>query len=101
MPATFRNRVGESLTTIQEHNTPLAEATTPSLEALEAYSAGWKLHTTSGAMAALPLLKRAVEIDPNFALAQATLGREYADLDESDLVGGTHYQGLAVAGPRQ
>jgi eukaryotic-like serine/threonine-protein kinase len=81
----FRKRVGESLTTIQEHNTPLAEATTSFLEALEAYSAGWKLHTTSGAMAALPLLKRAVEIDPNFALAQATLGREYADLDESDL----------------
>ncbi len=81
----FRKRVGESLTTIQEHNTPLAEATTPSLEALEAYSAGWKLHTTSGAMAALPLLKRALEIDPNFALAQATMGREYADLDESDL----------------
>jgi eukaryotic-like serine/threonine-protein kinase len=81
----FRSRVGESLTTIQEHNTPLAEATTPSLEALEAYSTGWKLHTTSGAMAALPLLKRAVEIDPNFALAQATLGREYADFDESDL----------------
>jgi DNA-binding winged helix-turn-helix (wHTH) protein/tetratricopeptide (TPR) repeat protein len=81
----FRKRVGESLTTIQEHNTPLAEATTSSLEALEAYSAGWKLHTTSGAMAALPLVRRAVEIDPNFALAHATLGRQYADLDESDL----------------
>jgi eukaryotic-like serine/threonine-protein kinase len=81
----FRNRVGESLTTIQEHNTPLAEATTPSLEALEAYSTGWKLHTVSGTMAALPLLKRAVAIDPNFALAQATLAREYANLDESDL----------------
>jgi eukaryotic-like serine/threonine-protein kinase len=81
----FRNRVGESLTTIQEHNTPLAEATTPSLEALEAYSAGWKLHSSNGAMAGLPFLKHAVEIDPNFALAQATLGREYADLDESDL----------------
>jgi DNA-binding winged helix-turn-helix (wHTH) protein len=81
----FRNRVGESLSTIQEHNTPLAEGTTPSLEALEAYSAGWKLHTSNGAMAALPLLKRAVEIDPNFALAQATMGREYGDLDESDL----------------
>ena len=77
--------MGESLTTIQEHNTPLAEATTPSLEALEAYSAGWKVQTSSGAMAALPLLKRAVEIDPNFALAQAALGRVYADLDESDL----------------
>ena len=83
--ARFRKRVGESLTTIQEHNTPLAEATTSSLEALEAYSAGWKLHTTSGAMAALPLVRRAVEIDPNFALAHATLGRQYADLDESDL----------------
>jgi eukaryotic-like serine/threonine-protein kinase len=81
----FRNRVGESLTTIQEHNTPLAEATTPSLEALEAYSTGWKLHTVNGTMAALPLLKRAVAIDPNFALAQATLAREYANLDESDL----------------
>jgi DNA-binding winged helix-turn-helix (wHTH) protein/Tfp pilus assembly protein PilF len=81
----FRNRIGESLATIQEHNTPLNEATTPSLEALEAYSAGWKLHTTSGAMSALPLLKRAVEIDPDFALAQATLAREYGDLDEPDL----------------
>ena len=81
----FRTRVGESLATIQEHNTPLAEATTPSLEALEAYSAGWKLHTATGAMAGFPLLKRAVEIDPNFALAQATLAREYADFDESDL----------------
>jgi Flp pilus assembly protein TadD len=85
MATRFRNRVGESLATIQEHNTPLAEATTPSLEALEAYSAGWKLHTTVGAMAALPLLKRAVELDPDFALARATLAREYADLDESDL----------------
>lgn len=81
----FRKRVGESLVTIQEHNTPLAEATTPSLEALETYSAGWKLHTTSGAMAGMPLVRRAVEIDPTFALAHATLGRQYADLDESDL----------------
>jgi DNA-binding winged helix-turn-helix (wHTH) protein/tetratricopeptide (TPR) repeat protein len=81
----LRKRVGESLITIQEHNTPLADATTPSLEALEAYSAGWKLHTSTGAMAGFPLLKRAVEIDPNFALAQATLAREYADFDESDL----------------
>jgi eukaryotic-like serine/threonine-protein kinase len=81
----FRQRVGESLTTIQEHNTPLAEATTPSLEALEAYSAGWKLHGSGGAMASLPLVKRAVEIDPNFALAHSTLGRIYADLDEGDL----------------
>lgn len=81
----LRERVGESLSTIREHNTPLAEATTPSLEALEAYSAGWRLHTTSGSMAGLSLVKRAVEIDPNFALAHSTLGRQYADLDEGEL----------------
>ena len=81
----FRKRVGESLATIRERNTPLAEATTPSLEALEAYSTGWKLHTTTGSMAALPFLKRAVEIDPRFALAHSTLGREYANLDEFGL----------------
>ncbi len=79
----FRERLGESLTTIQEHNTPLDEATTPSLEALEAFSMGWKLHTTSGA--GLPFLQRAVEIDPNFALAHSTLGRAYADVEEFDL----------------
>jgi eukaryotic-like serine/threonine-protein kinase len=79
----FRERLGESLTTIQEHNTPLDEATTPSLEALEAFSMGWKLHMTSGA--GMPFLQRAVEIDPNFALAYSTLGRAYADVEEGDL----------------
>lgn len=81
----FRNRVGESLSTIQKHNTPLAEATTPSLEALEAFSAAWKVHFSSGATAALPLFRRATEIDPKFAMAHSALGRMYADLDESDL----------------
>ena len=85
MASLFRKRVGESLTTIQQRNTPLAEATTPSLDALEAYSTGWKLHTTTGTTAALPFMQRAVEIDPNFALAHSTLGREYANLDEFGL----------------
>jgi eukaryotic-like serine/threonine-protein kinase len=81
----LRTRLGESLATIQQHNTPLAEATTPSLEALEAYSEAWKVHFLSGASASLPLFKRAAEIDPRFAMAHAALGRIYADLDESDL----------------
>jgi len=81
----FRARIGESLATIQKHDTPLAEATTSSLEALEAYSAAWKAHFSSGAIAALPLFRRATEIDPDFAMAHAALGRMYADLDESDL----------------
>lgn len=85
MASRFRARVGESLSTINEHNTPLAEATTPSLDALEAYSAAWRVHNSSGAIASLPLFKRATEIDPGFAMAHAMLGRIYADLDESDL----------------
>jgi len=81
----FRTRVGESLAAVRKHDTPLAEATTSSLEALRAYSAGWKVHFSSGAAAALPLFKRAAEIDPKFAMAHASLGRIYADLEESDL----------------
>jgi DNA-binding winged helix-turn-helix (wHTH) protein/tetratricopeptide (TPR) repeat protein len=81
----FRRHVGESLETIDRHNIPLAEATTSSLEALESYTTGWKVHSRSGATASMPFFRRAVEIDPNFAMAHATLGRIYSDLDEPDL----------------
>jgi eukaryotic-like serine/threonine-protein kinase len=81
----FRRHIGESATTLNQHNKALADVTTPSLEALEAYSAGWRIHATNGAIASLPLFKRAIEIDPEFAMAYASLGRVYADLDQSDL----------------
>ena len=70
----FRIKVGESLATVEKHSTPLAEATTPSLEALKAYSAAFKAILSSGAAADIPLFRRAVEIDPQFALANAHLG---------------------------
>jgi eukaryotic-like serine/threonine-protein kinase len=79
----FRTRLGESLTTVEKHNTPLAEATTPSLEALKAYSAGLKVEFATGFVASVPLYKRAVEIDPNFAMAHATLGLIYSSIGES------------------
>jgi eukaryotic-like serine/threonine-protein kinase len=81
----FRTRIGESRETIKQYDTPLAEATTPSLEALKAYSIGWKMIYSGGAAPALPFFKRAVELDPNFAMAHAVVGRLYDDLDESDL----------------
>jgi tetratricopeptide (TPR) repeat protein/predicted Ser/Thr protein kinase len=81
----FRTRAGESLTTNEKHDTPLAEATTKSLEALKAYTVAWKVHSSRGATAALPLFRRAAEIDPAFAMAHAWLGRIYGDLDEFDL----------------
>ncbi len=81
----FRARVGESLRTVEKHDTPLAEATTPSLEALKAYSAGLKVNSSTGSAAAVPFFKRAIEIDPKFAMAYAWLGRLYGDIGESTL----------------
>jgi tetratricopeptide (TPR) repeat protein len=81
----FRTRVGESLTTVEKHNTPLAEATTPSLEALRAYSEGWKILFSTGPGAAVPFFKHAIEIDPKFAMAYAALGRMYGDIGESGI----------------
>jgi serine/threonine protein kinase/Tfp pilus assembly protein PilF len=81
----FRTRVGESLATVEQHDTPLEEATTPSLEALNAYSEGWKVEFSTGTAAALPLYKRAVEIDPKFAMAHAVLGLMYSNMGESIL----------------
>ena len=55
----FRTRVGESLATVKQHDTPLEEATTPSLEALRAYSAASKHLTSDNDLAAaVPLFKR-------------------------------------------
>ena len=81
----FRSRAGEGLTMVDKRDTPLAEATTPSLEALKAYSMGWKALYASGSAAAVPLFKRAIEIDPQFAMAYAMLGRVYGDISESAL----------------
>jgi tetratricopeptide (TPR) repeat protein/predicted Ser/Thr protein kinase len=81
----FRTRVGESLTTVEKHNTPLAEATTPSLEALRAYSEGWKILFSTSPGAAVPFFKHAIEIDPKFAMAYAALGRMYGDIGESGI----------------
>ncbi|MBV9265163.1 MAG: winged helix-turn-helix domain-containing protein, partial [Acidobacteriaceae bacterium] len=65
----FRTRVGELLALVKQHDTPLAEATTSSLEALKAYSEAWKVVYASGSTSAVPFVKRALEIDPKFAMA--------------------------------
>jgi DNA-binding winged helix-turn-helix (wHTH) protein/tetratricopeptide (TPR) repeat protein len=65
----LRNKLGESLGSIDKYAVPLQEATTPSLDALRAYSMGWKTRMTNGSRAAIPFYQRAVEIDPNFAIA--------------------------------
>jgi eukaryotic-like serine/threonine-protein kinase len=79
----FRTQMGESLARMERNSTPLAEATTPSLEAQKDYSTGRKVNLSSGTGAAIPLLRRAVEIDPKFAMAYAFLGLEYSERGES------------------
>jgi eukaryotic-like serine/threonine-protein kinase len=80
----LRKKLGESLASIQKYDTPLEQATTSSLEALQAYSIAIKIWRTKQDAAAIPLFKRAVELDPNFALAYADLSLMYEDLGEAD-----------------
>ncbi|MEP7272903.1 MAG: protein kinase [Acidobacteriota bacterium] len=81
----LRTRLGESQSTVEKHSTPLAEATTPSLEALKAYSTGMKVQLSSGYAAGIHFFERAVEIDPTFAMAYANLGLSYSGIGESVL----------------
>jgi serine/threonine protein kinase/tetratricopeptide (TPR) repeat protein len=78
----IRNKLGESLSTVQKFDTPLQQATTSSLEALKAFSSGFQVHTTAGDAAAVPFYKQAIELDPNFALAYAWLGLSFNGMGE-------------------
>ncbi len=79
----LRGKLGESLSSVQRYATPLEEATTPSLEALKAYSLGIKAQFAKGDAAALPFLNRAVELDPNFASAYVKLSISYNNLNQA------------------
>jgi len=70
----IRQKLGESLTTVKQFATPLEQATTSSLEALKAYSAGHSNHAKLNDHDAIPFFKKAVDIDPNFAMAWAEMG---------------------------
>jgi DNA-binding winged helix-turn-helix (wHTH) protein/tetratricopeptide (TPR) repeat protein len=83
--SSFRKKIGESLATIKQHNTPLQQATTSSLEALKECSLGWDVHHSQGPAAAIPFFKRAIEIDPDFATAHAMLALLYSHTGESGL----------------
>ena len=75
----LRGELGESLATVQKFDVPLEQATTPSLEALKAYSLG---HDKTGT-AALPYDQRAIELDPNFAMGYSAVGSDYSSLGET------------------
>jgi DNA-binding winged helix-turn-helix (wHTH) protein len=78
----LRTKLGESLGSIQKYDTPIEQATTPSLEALKAFSVGVQMSHEKGEVSAIPFYRRAIELDPNFALAYARLGGTYIALGE-------------------
>jgi len=86
MISRFRTRAGESVPSVKKDPSLPAEVTTPSLEAWKSFSAAMK-EEQRGAQTAevIPLLRRAIETDPQFAMAYAYLGRQYASLGESEL----------------
>jgi eukaryotic-like serine/threonine-protein kinase len=81
----LRGKLGESLSTVEKLDTPIEQASTPSLEALQAYSVGWKTLGNGDYAAAVPLFQRAVSLDVKFAMAYALLGTCYSDLGETSL----------------
>ena len=80
----MRARLGESLASVQRFDVPV-EATTPSLEALKAYSMGITTGRTKGDAEAVPFTKRAIELDPNFAMAYVGLAVHYSNLGQASL----------------
>ena len=78
-----RGKLGESLSSVQKYDAPPDEVTTPSLEALKAYSMGNKERWAKGDAASLPFYNHAVELDPNFAIAYLTLAVAYNNLNET------------------
>jgi tetratricopeptide (TPR) repeat protein len=82
--AALRARLGESLVSVQKFDVPM-EATTPSLDALKAYSMGVAAGRTKGDSESVPYMKRAIELDPNFAMAYVSLGIDYSNLGQASL----------------
>ena len=81
----LRGELGESLESVRKFDAPLEQATTPSLEALKAYSAGMTVLHQRGDLAAIPFFQHAIELDPNFAMAYVYLGMCYGNISKAEL----------------
>jgi DNA-binding winged helix-turn-helix (wHTH) protein len=88
MTRRFRSRMGEARASLATYDVPLASATTPSLDALKAYSMGLKLEDTKGADSAIPFFEHAIELDPQFASAYAALALVHSSNGEKPLADG-------------
>jgi eukaryotic-like serine/threonine-protein kinase len=83
----LREKLGESLSSINKFDAPIEQATTSSLDALKAFSQGNEQQSQGKPLEAIPFYKRAIELDPNFALAYARLAVQYNNLFQTELAG--------------
>ncbi len=81
----LRGNLGESLASVQKFDKPLQEVTTSSLEALKAFTQGDELREKGDALPPVAMYKRAIELDPNFAMAYARMGNQYLTVGQLDL----------------
>jgi tetratricopeptide (TPR) repeat protein len=81
----LRRKLGESLASIKRFDAPAEDATTSSLEAFKAFTLGESLRAAAKEPQAIPPYRRAIELDPNFAMAYARLGTVYSNIGESKL----------------
>jgi DNA-binding winged helix-turn-helix (wHTH) protein/Flp pilus assembly protein TadD len=92
----LRRKLGESLASVRKYDRPFHEAlSTASLEAFQAYANGERIVKRQGNFLAIPLMRRATELDPNFAYAHSALGLLYGTLGEAKL--SAEYTGKAYA----
>jgi DNA-binding winged helix-turn-helix (wHTH) protein/tetratricopeptide (TPR) repeat protein len=92
----LRNNLGESLSSVEKFDAPIEQVTTPSLEALKAYSLGRIAFVEKGNLAAIPFYERAIELDPNFAMAYAGLAGAQSNLNRSTLAAVTLEKAFAL-----
>ena len=81
----LRSKLGESISSVQKYDKPLAQATTSSMDALKALTLGDMKHAEGEELGAIPHYQQAIELDPNFAMAYARLGTVYLNLGQSQL----------------
>jgi TolB-like protein/Tfp pilus assembly protein PilF len=81
----IRNKLGESLSTVQQFETPVEEASTSSLEALQAFSLGGKMQSADDFANSIPVFQDAIKLDPNFAMAYAALATDNGNIGEPGL----------------
>ena len=85
LASNLRGKLGESLASLQKFDAPVGEATTSSLEALQAFSLAEGERNKGSEYTAIPLYKHALDLDPNFAIAYARMGQAYYNIGETAL----------------